>query len=144
MSLTYYLPEIMFVLLVIGAVILAVCFFRDLSRGKKGESTCVYCKAAASKVSQQPYLFLLPVFFGEQYEDAENYLLSNMVPIMGKEQIPNGRRACYVEVHACSQCDKKQVVITDFLQVRGEDYIKGNYVFSYEKFRPLLEGYAVK
>lgn len=144
MSLTYYLPEMMFVLLVIGALILAVCFFRDLFRGKNGESTCIYCKAAASKVSQQPFLFLLPVFFGEQYEDAENYLLSHMAPITGKEQIPGGRRACYVEVHSCSQCDKKQVVITDFLQVRGEDYIKGNYIFSYEKFRPLLEAHAAK
>lgn len=139
---TYYLPEIMMMLLAVGALVLAVCFFRDLFRGKNGESTCIYCKAAASKVSQQPYLFLLPVFFGEQYEDAENYLRSHMIPIMGKEQIPSGRRACYVEVHSCSKCDKKQVVITDFLQVRGEDYIKGNYVFAYETFRPLLEAYA--
>ncbi|MBD5542090.1 MAG: hypothetical protein HDR00_13060 [Lachnospiraceae bacterium] len=144
MSLTYYLPEIMLVLIIVGALILAVCFFRDLFRGKNGDSTCIYCKAAASRVSQQQYLFLLPVFFGQQYDNAEKYLLSNMAPIMGREQIPSGRRACYVEIHSCSQCDKKQVVIRDFLQVRGEDYIKGNYVFAYEKFRPLLEAHSAK
>ena len=64
-----------------------------------------------------------------------------MTPIMGREQIPSGRRACKVEVHSCSKCSKKQVIIEDFLLVRGEDYLKEYYKFAYEKFRPLLDAW---
>ncbi len=84
-------------------------------------------------------MFLLPISFGDTYDNAEKYLLSHMVPIMGREQIPTGRRACKIEVHLCSKCNKRQVVIEDFLLVRGEDYMKEYYKFSYEKFHPLLE-----
>ncbi|MCI9373505.1 MAG: hypothetical protein HFI52_08895 [Lachnospiraceae bacterium] len=140
-SLSYYLPVII-ILVVIGAVIVfGISFIREYVRIKKDGSTCMYCKAEAAKALPRTYLFLLPVSFGDTYENAEKYLLTHMTPIMGREQIPSGRRACKVEVHSCSKCSKKQVIIEDFLLVRGEDYLKEYYKFAYEKFRPLLDAW---
>lgn len=138
-ELVYYLPVIILVIVVAAALFWGVEIVREVIRAKRGEITCMYCKAAASKSSQREYLFLIPISFGDQYGDAENYLRSHMRPIMGKDQIPTGQRACKLELYRCSKCDKEQVGITDFLQVRGEEYTKGCYVFSYESFRTLLE-----
>lgn len=141
MKLFYYLPEIICVAALAAVLVFGLFFVRDLFRKKKGESSCIYCKAAAAKISRYPYLFLIPVSFGEIYEEPEKYLLSHMRPIAGKEQIPTGMRACYVEVYSCTGCDKKHVVVKDFLQVRGEDHIKEIHEFAYEPFRPLLEAW---
>lgn len=138
-DLVYYLPTIILVIVVIVALVWGAGIVREVLRAKRGEITCMYCKAAASKSSQREYLFLIPISFGDQYGDAENYLRSHMWPIMGKDRIPTGQRACRVEVYRCHKCDKEQVGITDFLQVRGEEYTKGGYVFAYESFRTLLE-----
>ncbi len=138
-DLSYYLP-ILIIVVVIGVVLVfGVYFLREYLRIRKNGSTCIYCKAEAAKESPRTYLFLLPISFGDTYDNAEKYLLSHMAPIMGREQIPTGRRACKIEVHLCSKCNKRQVVIEDFLLVRGEDYMKEYYKFSYEKFHPLLE-----
>ncbi len=138
-NLSYYLP-ILIIVVVIGVVLVfGIYFLREYLRIRKNGSTCIYCKAEAAKESPRTYLFLLPISFGDTYDNAEKYLLSHMVPIMGREQIPTGRRACKIEVHLCSKCNKRQVVIEDFLLVRGEDYMKEYYKFSYEKFHPLLE-----
>jgi len=138
-NLSYYLP-ILITVVVIGVVLVfGIYFLREYLRIRKNGSTCIYCKAEAAKESPRTYLFLLPISFGDTYDNAEKYLLSHMVPIMGREQIPTGRRACKIEVHLCSKCNKRQVVIEDFLLVRGEDYMKEYYKFSYEKFHPLLE-----
>lgn len=141
MNPVYYLPEIISAAALAAVVVFGISFTKDLFRRKKGESSCIYCKAAASKISRYPYLFLIPVSFGEIYEEPEKYLLSHMRPIAGKEQIPTGMRACYVEVYSCTGCDKKHVAVKDFLQVRGEDHIKVIYEFAYEPFRPLLEAW---
>lgn len=140
-GLFYYLPVIIIAGVIVAAIVMGRSVVRDYLRVKKNGSTCMYCKAEAAKALPQTYLFLLPVSFGDTYEDAEKYLLTHMVPIMGREQIPSGRRACKIEVHSCSKCGKKQVIIEDFLLVRGEDYLKEYYVFSYEKFRPLLDAW---
>ena len=138
-DLSYYLP-ILIIVIVIGVVLVfGVYFLREYLRIRKNGSTCIYCKAEAAKESPRTYLFLLPISFGDTYDNAEKYLLSHLVPIMGREQIPTGRRACNREVHLCSKCNTWQVVIEDFLLVRGEDYMKEYYKFSYEKFHPLLE-----
>ncbi len=139
MDLFHYLPYLILAA-VIGIVLLfGFLFIREIIRGQKGEATCMYCKAAAPKASNHSYLFLIPVYFGDKYGDAENYLRTHMRPIMENRQIPTGQRACRIELYRCSRCDKKQVDITDFLQVRGADYIKGIYMFAYEPFRHLLE-----
>lgn len=138
MQFTYYLPSLILGAVVVVALIWGVGVVRDLIRGRRNEITCIYCKTAASKTSSHAYLFLIPVFFGEKYEDAENYLRSHMRPIQGKAQIPSGQRACRVEVYTCPKCDKTLVHITDFLLVRGEEYIKDAHIFPYEPFRPLL------
>lgn len=138
-SLSYYLPVIIAAAVIGAVVVFGIYFIREYLRIRRNGSTCMYCKAEAAKDSPRTYLFLLPVSFGDTYDNAEKYLLSHMVPIRGREQIPTGRRACKVDVHTCSRCNKRQVVIEDFLLVRGEDYMKEYYIFAYEKFRPLLE-----
>lgn len=140
-SLSYYLPVIIILVVIAAVLVFGGSFIREYLRIRKNGSSCMYCKAEAAKALPRTYLFLLPISFGDTYENAENYLLTHMVPIMGREQIPSGRRACKVEVHSCSKCSKMQVIIEDFLLVRGEDYMKEYYKFSYEKFRPLLDAW---
>lgn len=135
----YYLPYLILAAVIGIVLILGFLFIREFLRIKRGETTCMYCKAAASKASKHSYLFLIPIHFGDTYGDAENYLRTHMRPIMENKQIPTGQRACRIELYSCSRCNKKQVNITDFLQVRGADYTKGSYVFAYEPFRHLLE-----
>ncbi|MCM1156289.1 MAG: hypothetical protein NC314_05435 [Roseburia sp.] len=141
MSLTDYLPAIIIVIVAIAVIAFVFSFVKNLIREKKGQITCPHCKAAAEKISHYPYLFLLPVSFGDHYAEPEKYLLRNMYPIRSKEQIPTGRRACKAAVFSCSRCNKQLVEITDFLQVRGEEYPKEYHTFDHDPFRPLLEAW---
>ncbi len=138
-ELTYYLPEILFGFFALVAVVWGILFIRDLIRHSGGKTTCTHCKGKASKLAAPQYLFLLPVSFGTKYDNPESYLRSHMAPILTKDQIPTGRRACHVDVYQCEQCGKKQVMITDFLQVRGEESLEATYVFAYENFESLLK-----
>lgn len=138
MDFTYYLPEILLGCAVAALLIWGIFFARDMFRYSRGGATCIHCQSAASKVTTPPYLFLLPISFGTKYEDPQNYLLTHMRPILGKGEIPSGRRACHVEVLQCGKCGKRQVQITDFLQVRGEETLEGTYTFPIEPFGPLL------
>lgn len=139
MDLTYYLPEIIFGLIVVVALIWGVCFVREMFLFSKGKTTCVYCKKTTFKDSPKKYLFLLPISFGTTYEDAEHYLPSHLMPIMGTDHIPTGRRACWVELYRCGRCGKEQVTVTDFLLVRGVEDVKGTYPLPYEPFQRLID-----
>lgn len=139
---SYYIPEIIAVIVFIIIIVAVISVVRETIRGKRGESTCMKCKAAAVKNTQCRYLFLIPVSFGDTYDDAENYLRTHMRPIMSKEQIPSGQRACWIDVFDCPCCGNRQIEITDFLQVRGEEYAKGYHKFAYDSFRPLLDAWT--
>lgn len=139
MDFTYYLPEIFFGLIVAVALIWGICFAREMFLFSKGKTICIHCKHAASKVSPKKHLFLLPVSFGETYENAEQYLPSHLKPIMGTNHIPTGRRACWVELYSCSKCRKEQVTVTDFLLVRGQEDVKATYILPCEPFLKLIE-----
>lgn len=141
MDLIDYLPAIVILIFIVAIVVAGISIAKERQREKRGVSACIYCKADAPRFSQHTYLFLLPVFFGATYDDAQNYLLSHMKPIGVAEQIPTGMRACYVAVFLCPRCDKKHVMVRDFLRVRGEDHIQRIYRFPYEPFRPLLDGW---
>lgn len=141
MDLIDYLPAIVIPIVILAVVVAGISIAKERQREKRGVSACIYCKADAPRISQYTYLFLIPVFFGDTYEDAQNYLLSHMKPIRGTEQIPTGMRACYVEVYHCPRCDKKHVAVRDFLRVRGEDHIQRIYRFPYEPFRPLMDSW---
>ena len=138
-TLIYNLPEIVFGIVALVTAILFIAFIRERILCSRGKTPCMHCKTAASRIVTPAYLFLLPVSFDARYTDPENYLLSHMQPVLGKGQIPTGRRACHLDVYQCSKCGRKQVVITDFLQVRGEENPEGTYVFAYDAFRPLIE-----
>ena len=135
----YYMPEILFVIAAVIAVFGVISLIRALAADTEGKILCRKCQAPAVKSSTRTYLFLIPASFEQEYGDPEGYLSRNMKPIAGKEQIPTGRRACWLEVFTCTKCDERQVRIKDFLQVRGEEYLKGTYILPYEPFRPLTE-----
>ena len=139
MDLTYYLPEIIFGLIVVVALIWGVCFVREMFLFSKGKTTCVYCKKTTFKDSPKKYLFLLPISFGTTYEDAEHYLPSHLMPIMGTDHIPTGRRACWVELYSCGRCGREQVSVTDFLLVRGVEDVKKTYILPSEPFQKLID-----
>ncbi len=139
MDFIYYLPEILFGALALAAVIWAIALVRDLRRGNYGEAGCIHCRGTAVKEGYGPCLFLLPLHFGETYDNSEEYLRTHLRPIYSKDQIPTGMRACWLEVYRCGRCDKRQVKITDFLEVRGEENVERTHVFDYESFRPLID-----
>lgn len=138
---SYYIPAIIVIVVVAAVIWFAASLIRNIIREKQGKSTCMKCKAAASNTTRYPYLFLLPISFGETYSEPERYLQQKMMPIMNRNQIPTGKRACKVEVFDCPRCNSRQVEITDFLLVRGDDCAKEYHVFAYESFRPLLEAW---
>ena len=93
-ALTYYLPQIIFGILAAVVLVWLVFFIRELILRSHGKAVCIHCKKAAEKVSPEPYLFLLPVSFGDKYEDAEQYLPSHMRPIASEqEDVPAGWRS---------------------------------------------------
>ena len=137
----YYLPELLVVLAVLAAAVWGFFFLRSIRRDKQGKSTCPACKGIAEKDARynEPYLFALPLSIGDMYESAERYLPSHMIPILDKTQIPLGKRACWVTVYRCTQCEGRHAVVVDFLQVRGEEHVKGRNDMDLELLRPLLE-----
>lgn len=137
MAFIYYLPEIIFLTCAAAAVIAVVRALPSIFGILKGKEQCPKCRAATVREDVPARLFLLPVSFGDTYENAEDYLLSHMVPIQSKEAIPTGRRACRMELYRCPKCDARWVKITDFLQVRDTEDIKGFYTFPYEHFSGL-------
>ena len=140
MSLTYYLPEILFGCLAIVAILLGYhVYLEHLFLVPKANVLADIVKELPPKLLSLLYLFLLPISFGTKYEDSEHYLASHIQPISDKSQIPSGRRACWVQVYCCPKCNQKQVEITDFLQVRGEETVESTYIFDYETFQPFIE-----
>ena len=105
----YYMPEILFVIAAVIAVFGVISLIRALAADTEGKILCRKCQAPAVKSSTRTYLFLIPASFEQEYGDPEGYLSRNMKPIAGKEQIPTGRRACWLEVFTCTKCDERQV-----------------------------------
>ena len=55
MSLTYYLPEILFGCLAIVAILWGIMFIWSIFLSSKGKCSCRHCKGIASKTSEPPY-----------------------------------------------------------------------------------------
>lgn len=135
-----YLPEAIVLLSLVGALFFLLKILRVLADVLMKRTRCIVCKKVTTKETGNSRLFLLPVSFGDTYESPETYLPANIRPIQSKEQIPTGRRACSVSVYRCPSCGGRQVEITDFLLVRGQENVKGCYTFPYESFAGAMEG----
>lgn len=98
---------------------------------------CKQCKGVMT--SRKQYLALLPVFFDEEHEESAAYYLNNMITIEDEEEIPTGRRACYIHVFQCGSCANKLISVVDFLKVREQFLIKGGDTYPYEEFRTYIE-----
>lgn len=101
------------------------------------EDKCDVCKG--NMLNTRRDLFLIPAQIDERHEESAAYYLRNATPLESSEQIPTGNRACYMFILQCQQCGRREVVVQDFLRVRGKEYIKGGDVYSYEELRELLE-----
>ena len=138
-----YLPEVIAAISAAGAVYFVISLARALISGMRGTAKCPECRGTMHKEERYPYLFLLPVSFGESYTDAENYLKKNMEPIASTAELPSGRRAVRAEVYICETCGAKQVEFTDFLLVRGNEDYRGSYTFAYEPFASRMEEWKI-
>lgn len=98
---------------------------------------CKQCKGTMT--SRKQYLALLPVFFDETYEASAVYYQNCTIPIESEEEIPTGRRACYIHVFQCENCGKKLISVVDFLKVREQFLIKGGENYPYDDFRTYIE-----
>ena len=99
---------------------------------EKNGIKCEQCKTKMEDVSS--YLYLIPVHIDDKHEESAEYYIKNAIPIQSKEQIPTGNRACYMYVFQCPQCGHRKVSIVDFLNVRGQELVKGGDIYPYEKF----------
>lgn len=97
---------------------------------------CSKCKG--SMQTESTYLYLLPISFGAEHEECAEYYLNNAVPIDDVEDIPTGRRACYIKVLRCSDCSRREVSVIDFLKVREDEVPKSAGCYPYEPFREFL------
>lgn len=139
-----YLPEAMAVIGLIGVAWFFIHLAGLIIHSARGTAQCPKCRGKMYKDGTEQYLFLLPVFFGDTYENAENFLLHNLKPIASLDDIPSGQRAVRAVIYRCSTCSKKQVDFTDFLLVRGSEDFRGRYFFSYEPFAGLLNEWKMK
>lgn len=138
-----YLPEVMAVIGLIGVAWFVVHLIGQILHTAHGTSQCPDCRGKMYREETVPYLFLLPVFFGDTYENTETFLLRNLTPIASLDDIPSGQRAVRAVIYRCSVCNKKQVEFTDFLLVRGSEDVRGSRQFSYEPFAGLLNDWKL-
>ncbi|MBO5246093.1 MAG: hypothetical protein J6B28_02400 [Eubacterium sp.] len=117
-------------------------FFRPLLYRtilKVSEKSCEKCKQCKGKlVDTASYLYLIPVMFDQEHEESAAYYINHAVRIENEEQIPNGNRACRIDVLQCQDCGHRVVSVVDFLKVREDALIKGGDIYPYEEFKDFL------
>ena len=97
---------------------------------------CSKCKGPMHL--EREHLYLLPISFDEEHEESAEYYLSNAVRIDSGEEIPTGRRACYINVFRCDDCSHREISVVDFLKVREDELPKSAGCYPYEQFEEFL------
>lgn len=97
---------------------------------------CSKCKGSMQMESEN--LYVLPVSFGDEHPENAEYYIKNAVQIADEQEIPTGRRACYIRVFRCGDCGFRNVSVIDFLKVREDQLLKGAACYTYEEFRDFL------
>ena len=77
--------------------------------------------------------------FDEGHEESAAYYLNHTVPIESEDDIPTGRRACYIHVFQCGNCTNRLISVVDFLKVRDQFVVKGGDTYPYEDFKSYIE-----
>ena len=77
--------------------------------------------------------------FDEGHEESAAYYLNHTVPIESEDDIPTGRRACYIYVFQCGNCTNRLISVVDFLKVRDQFVVKGGDTYPYEDFKSYIE-----
>lgn len=98
---------------------------------------CERCKVKMEK-QNNPRLFLLPVYFGNNYAASSEYYISNCVAINTVHQIPTGQRACRFWQLVCPQCGKRMVLVEDFLRVRDTEAVEKRELYDATELAKLL------
>lgn len=98
---------------------------------------CTRCKGPMQMEKEN--LYVLPVSFGETHKECAEYYLNNAARIGTLQDIPTGRRACFIRVFRCATCGYRDVTVIDFLKVREEMVPKSAGCYEYEQFRGFLQ-----
>lgn len=112
-------------------------FYFLINHSNSETMKCKRCKGTMS--SKHQYLALLPVSFDEKHEESADYYQNCTIPLESEDQIPTGRRACYMHIFQCENCTNRLVSVVDFLKVRDQYLTKGGDIYPYEDFRMYIE-----
>ncbi len=94
---------------------------------KMGPSWCKDCKTQTDIIKKQ--LYFIPITVSQKLPDEKDYqyLLSKLVPINDKSEIPAGFCAALLKRFRCPSCSKKRDYLELFLPVRNEERFLAGY-----------------
>ena len=132
-----WIPGIILFLVVFARYIWPLIVRAVVKSAEKKGNICDACKGKMLEVRE--HLRLLPVHFDQSHVCSADYYIHSTMPIQDITEAPTGNRVCRIFLLQCQTCGRKEVVVIDFLPVRGQEIIKNADVFSYEEFREFYE-----
>lgn len=84
-------------------------------------------------------LYLIGAYIDQTHPETKEFYQSTAVRLMNENEIPSGRRTCYMSVFRCQECGQRRVHVLDFLRVRENDIIKGGAEFRYDEMGEFFE-----
>ena len=136
-----WIPGILFFLCIFGRFVWPNLVRVWLKRAEGKGVKCDVCKGPV--MDREEYLFLIPSSFDAPHVKELQYYVKNGRFISDVSQIPTGNRACRMAVTQCQNCGRREVVVIDFLLVRGTEVFKGAEAYPYEQLRTFLEQFPV-
>lgn len=129
-----------FILFVVCYIIKFVILTKShsiMNNPEKDKTRCKKCKTNMDIITTK--LYLIPVFFEAPHEESPAYYLENAQEIATEEDIPSGRRACYMKVFRCPSCGGRHVEVSEFLRTSTMKTLHNFGIYEYEELRELLE-----
>jgi len=128
---------ILFVVVYIIKFVLLTKTHSIMNNPEKDKTRCKKCKTNMDIIASK--LYLIPVFFDKAHEKSPAYYLENAQEIATEEDIPSGRRACYMKVFRCPSCGIRHVEVTEFLRTSTMKTLHDFEIYEYEQLQELLE-----
>lgn len=132
-----WIPGIVLFLVIFARYIWPLIVRAVIRLAEKKGNICDVCKGQMIEVRE--HLRLLPVHFEHSHICSADYYIHSTMPIQDMSEVPTGNRVCRIFLLQCQTCGRKEVVVIDFLPVRGQEIIKNADSFSYEEFREFYE-----
>ena len=128
---------ILFVIAYIVKFVLLTKTHSFLNNPEKDKTRCKKCKTNMDIIVSK--LYLIPAFFEDEHEESPAYYLENAQEIATEEDIPSGRRACYMKVFRCPSCGIRHVEVSEFLRTSTMKTLHNFGIYEYEQLQELLE-----